>query len=120
MVMMMLMMSGNPVAAVVIRPPTVVVSAIIRRPPVIAVITALFRACRAIAEIKMVRSWIFKIHRALDETQTDKPDIKIEVPLRIGGDRSDVMQSRDFAVHQAEDDRRSNSPRRFGVKSDHG
>src|SRR5512132_2649330 len=31
-------------------------------------------------------------------------DIKIEIPLRIAGDRSDVMKSRDFAVHQAEDD----------------
>ena len=52
----------------------------------------------------MVRSRIIKIHRALHETQTKKPDIKIEVPLRIARDRSDVMKSRDFAVHQDGDD----------------
>ena len=52
----------------------------------------------------MVRSRIIKIHRAFDETQTEKPDIKIEVPLRIARDRSDVMKSRDFTVHQADDD----------------
>ncbi len=69
-----------------------------------------------IAEIKMVRSRIIKIHRAFDETQTENPDIKIEIPLWIAGDCSDVMKSRDFTVHQAEDDVRSNSPRRFGVK----
>src|SRR4030095_15827203 len=66
----------------------------------------------AIAEIKMIRSWIIEIHRALDETQTEKPDIKIEVPLRIAGDRSDVMESWDFAVHQGDDDVRSSNPRR--------
>ena len=64
----------------------------------------------------MVRSRIIKIHRAFDETQTENLDIKIEVPLRIARDCSDVMKSRDFTVHQAEDDVRSNSPRRFGVK----
>ena len=54
----------------------------------------------------MVRSRIIKIHRALHETQTEKPDIKIEVPLRIARDRSDVMKSRDFTVHQDGDDLR--------------
>jgi hypothetical protein len=54
----------------------------------------------------MVRSRIIKIHRALHETQTKKPDIKIEVPLRIARDRSDVMKSRDFIVHQDDDDLR--------------
>ena len=54
----------------------------------------------------MVSSRIIKIHRALHETQTEKPDIKIEVPLRIAGDRSDVMKSRDFIVHQDGDDLR--------------
>src|SRR5262249_16081735 len=53
--------------------------------------SGLCRVCRAIAEIKMVRARIIKIHRALDETQTEKPDIKIEIPLRIARDRSDVM-----------------------------
>jgi hypothetical protein len=47
----------------------------------------------------MVRSRIVKIDGALDETQTEKPDVKIEVPLRIAGDRSDVMQSRNLTVH---------------------
>jgi hypothetical protein len=45
----------------------------------------------------MVRSRIVKIDGTLDETQTEKRDVKIEVPLRIAGDRSDVMQSRNFA-----------------------
>src|SRR6266480_7139731 len=57
-----------------------------------------------IAEIKMVRSGIIKIHRALHESQTEKPDIKIQIPLRIARDRSDVMKSRDFTVHQDGDD----------------
>jgi hypothetical protein len=30
------------------------------------------------------------------------------------------MKSRDFAIHQGDEDVRSNSPRRFVVKSDHG
>ena len=64
----------------------------------------------------MVRSGIIKIYRTLHETQTEQPDIKIEIPLRIAGDCSDVMKSRNFTVHQAEDDVRSNSPRRFGVE----
>src|SRR5262249_7742113 len=57
------------------------------------------RRAAIIAEVKMVRSRIVKIDGALDETQTEQPDIKIKVPLRIAGDRSDVMQSRNFAVH---------------------
>jgi hypothetical protein len=64
----------------------------------------------------MVRSRIIKIHRAFDETQTKKPDIKIEVPLRIARDRSNVMKSRDFDVHQGDEAVRSNSPRKVGVK----
>src|SRR5215471_3444944 len=52
-----------------------------------------------IAKIKMVRSRIIKIYRALNKTQTEKSDIKIEVPLRIAGDRSDVMKSRNFVIH---------------------
>ena len=47
----------------------------------------------------MVRSRIIKIHHAFDETQDEKPDIKIEIPLWIARDRSDVMKSRDFTVH---------------------
>jgi len=44
-----------------------------------------------IAEVKMVRSRIVKIDGALDETQTEKRDVKIEVPLGIACDRSDAM-----------------------------
>jgi hypothetical protein len=47
----------------------------------------------------MVRSRIVKIHCALDETQTEKPDIKIEVPLRIARDRCDVMKSTNLVFH---------------------
>jgi hypothetical protein len=60
----------------------------------------------------MVRSRIIKIHRAFDETQAKNPDIKIEIPLRIARDRSDVMKSRDFTVHRGRAVR-SNSPRRI-------
>jgi hypothetical protein len=74
------------------------------------------RRAAIIAEVKMIGSRIIKIHRALHETQAKKPDIKIEVPLRIARNRSDVMKSRDFAVHQGDDDVRSDSPRRFGAK----
>jgi hypothetical protein len=58
-----------------------------------------FPRAAIIAEVKMVRSRIVKIDGALDETQTEQPGIEIEVPLRIAGDRSDVMQSRNFAVY---------------------
>src|SRR4029077_14484907 len=70
-----------------------------------------------IAEVKMVRSRIIKIHRALHETQTEKPDIKIEVPLRIARDRSDVIKSRDFIVHQDDDDLRLMARRFFRVRT---
>jgi len=59
----------------------------------------------------MVRSRIIKVHGPLHETQAKNPDIKIEIPLWIARDRSDVMKSRDFTVHQAEDDVRSISPK---------
>jgi hypothetical protein len=48
----------------------------------------------------MIGSRIVEIDGAFDETQTEKPDIKIEVPLRIAGDRSDVMKSTNLVVHQ--------------------
>jgi hypothetical protein len=54
----------------------------------------------------MVRSRIIKIHRPLHEAQTEKPDIKVEVPLRVASDRSDVMQSRNFTVHHDGNDLR--------------
>jgi hypothetical protein len=62
----------------------------------------------------MVRSRVIKIHCALDETQTKKPDIKIKVPLRIARDRSDVMKSWDFDVHQPNNDVRFKSRERSG------
>jgi len=68
----------------------------------------------------MIRSRIIEIDRAFHETKAEKPDIKIEVPLRIAGDRSHVMKSGNFAVHQGDEDVRSNTASRFGVKSDHG
>src|SRR5207249_4062606 len=57
------------------------------------------RRAAIIAEVKMVRSRIVKIDGAFDETQTERPDIEIEIPLRIAGDRGNVMQSRNFGVH---------------------
>src|SRR5207253_8941270 len=69
----------------------------------------------------MVRSRIIKIHRALHETQTEKSDIEIEVPLRVARDRSDVMQSRNFAVHQVTMTiLRLNNASTYRVKSDNG
>ena len=64
----------------------------------------------------MIRSRIIKVHRALNESQTEKPDIKVEVPLRIAGDRSDVMQSGNFAVHQGVNDVRSTARKGSGLK----
>ena len=73
-----------------------------------------------VTEIKMVRSGIVKIHCALHETQTENPDIKVEVPLRIAGDRSDVMESWDFVIHQGDGNVRSNSCRKVPVESGQG
>src|SRR6188472_2197917 len=70
----------------------------------------------SIAEIKMVGARIIKIHRTLHEAQTEKPDVKVEVPLRIRGDRSDVMQSRDFPVLQDGDNPRLMLRRFFRVR----
>jgi hypothetical protein len=47
---------------------------------------------------------------ALDETQTEKADIEIEVPLRIARNRSDVMQSPN-GVHQPDNDVRFRAER---------
>ena len=44
------------------------------------------------------------------------PRLQASSPLRVAGERSDVTKSWDFTVHQGDDDVRSNSPRRFGVK----
>jgi len=49
----------------------------------------------------MITSRVVEIDGALDETQTEKSDIKIEVPLRIAGDRSNVMKATNFVFHQA-------------------
>jgi hypothetical protein len=47
----------------------------------------------------MISAGIIKIDRALDQTQPEQSDVKIEVALRIAGDGSDVVQSNDFLVH---------------------
>jgi hypothetical protein len=49
----------------------------------------------------MITSRIVEIDCALDETQTEKSHVKIEVPLRIAGDRSNVMKATNFAFHKA-------------------
>ena len=67
-----------------------------------------------VAEIKMVRSGIIKIHRALDETQTEKANVKIQIPLRIARDRSDVMKAWNFAAHQGDDNIRFNGRGKSG------
>jgi hypothetical protein len=48
----------------------------------------------------MVRARIVEIDGAFDETQTEKLDIKIEIPLWIAGDGSDVMKPRNFALRE--------------------
>ena len=53
----------------------------------------------SIAEVKMVRSRIIEIDGTLNQTQTEKPDVKIEIPLRIAGDGCDVMKSTDLIAH---------------------
>jgi hypothetical protein len=57
----------------------------------------------------MIRSRIIKIDGAFYETKTEKAHIEVQVPLRIAGDRSDVMKSRDFAIHQGDEGIRSNT-----------
>src|SRR4029077_12645478 len=59
------------------------------------------RRAAVVAEIKVITSRIVEIDSALDETETEKSDIKIEVPLRIGGNRSNVMEAANFVFHQA-------------------
>jgi hypothetical protein len=47
----------------------------------------------------MIRSEIVEIDGAFDETQTEKSNIKIQIPLRIARDRSDMMKSANFVFH---------------------
>jgi hypothetical protein len=47
----------------------------------------------------MIRSRIVEIDGAFDETQTEKSHIKIEIPLRIARDRSDMMKATNFNIH---------------------
>ena len=58
------------------------------------------RRAAVVAEIEMIASRIVKIHSAFNETQTEKSHVKIEVPLRIAGNRSNVMKSANFVFHQ--------------------
>ena len=57
------------------------------------------RRAAVVAEIEMITSRIVEIDRALDETQPEKSHVKIEVPLRIAGYRSNVMKSANFVFH---------------------
>ena len=59
------------------------------------------RRAAVVAEIEMITSWIIEIDRAFDESQTEKADIKVEVPLRIAGNCGDVMKAANFVFHQA-------------------
>ena len=63
----------------------------------------------------MIRSRIIKIDRAFHETKAEKSHIEVQVPLRIARDRSHMVKSRDFAIHQRDEGIRLNSPRGFGV-----
>jgi hypothetical protein len=47
----------------------------------------------------MIRSRIIEVDGAFYETKAEKSHIEIQISLRIAGDRSDVMKSRNFAVH---------------------
>src|SRR5205085_8868596 len=57
------------------------------------------RRTAIVAEIKMITSRIIEIDGALHETQTKKSDVEIKIALWVARDRSDVMKSRNFAVH---------------------
>src|SRR5204862_6633375 len=59
------------------------------------------RRATVVAEIEMITSWVIEINRAFDESQTEKADIKVEVPLRIAGNCGDVMKAANFVFHQA-------------------
>src|ERR1700736_1229241 len=54
------------------------------------------RRPNAIAEIKMISARIIKVNRPLNQSQPKKLRVKIEVALRIGRDRSNVMDSAYF------------------------
>ena len=58
------------------------------------------RRASRIAKVKVVRARIIEIDRALDQTQPEQSDIKIQVVLRIVGDGGNVMKSDDFLVHE--------------------
>jgi hypothetical protein len=49
----------------------------------------------------MIGAWIIEIHGALDEPKSEQSDIKIQIPLRIGRNRSDMMKTADGKAHKA-------------------
>ena len=57
------------------------------------------RRAACIAEIKVVGAGIIEIHSALDKAQSQQASVKIQIALRITGNRGDVMKSGNFDVH---------------------
>ena len=48
-----------------------------------------------IPEIEMISARVIEVNRAFHETQPEKPDVKIQIPLRIACNRGNVMKSVD-------------------------
>ena len=53
------------------------------------------RCAACVAKIEVVRSWVVEINGTLNETQSKKPDIEIQIALRIARNRSNMMKSGD-------------------------
>ncbi len=53
------------------------------------------RRAHLVTEVEVVGAGIVEVHRALDEAQPEHPGIEVEVPLRIAGDRGDVVNAVD-------------------------
>jgi len=50
----------------------------------------------SIPEVKMVSRWIVEVDGALDETKPEHAGVKIQIRLRIGRDRGDMMDAEEL------------------------
>src|SRR6266576_3034689 len=53
-------------------------------------------SARTVAKIEMIASWIVEINGALDQSQAEHLRIKIQIALRVTGDRGNMMNAVQF------------------------
>src|SRR5438477_5749311 len=53
-----------------------------------------------VTEVKMITARIIEIHRPLNKSQAEQPDVEIKIALGIGGDGRDMMQAANFFLHR--------------------